>query len=571
MRTAQLLNGSSSGDSGKYYCCNNTYDFDLNGCSTNWDILHRKYLPYSNHIYQKYSSKLANHLRQNILRCKAEQRRKAEITTQAVLNKQLCQVTADNRPDTYVVNQMDSSGTQVCTGTVTTPYYSVQSNFSKSFYNIRKNDITNNSMNPSPSLVSSPLPLISLSPLLKTTAASSLRLVARPIKVNNTTTSFNTALQQSSCHNVTSQIPVRYVSVYNRCSSNSSCDNTSTMSSITFQSNNGVINHLDSERKPSSITISHMNKTNNNTSNFAAAEHQHQLQRNEKFVTICNFNSAARFNSKSSSYDNKQNRRESGNCNRHLVNNEGNPGNNLLLSKIYEKPVIYKQRILVRYLKPPTPCPPPPIIVKEIRHPTTLSSMVNQKQVPTASQLIIIRQRPPLPRTPSPIVIRETPPDKPKINKYPTVIYRQIQCPDHHQQKQSHLSSSRASEEAAPSSAKKKIVIEQLPNLPPKPRPIIIEKWLPYKKVMPKVIYEQTSASNKDNISDNKTAKQIQQQGYHSIRTIKREVPRVKIIPDICQAETIKINPDEYMARYEGRLCRPDMVLKILKKLVYCS
>ncbi|KAI3383330.1 hypothetical protein SNEBB_007309 [Seison nebaliae] len=61
--------------------------------------------------------------------------------------------------------------------------------------------------------------------------------------------------------------------------------------------------------------------------------------------------------------------------------------------------VVYKQKVGIRYLQPPTPKPLGPIFVKE-------SSLMNNER---SVSPILIRQRPPEPRTPSPLILREKP------------------------------------------------------------------------------------------------------------------------------------------------------------------
>ncbi|CAF3536576.1 unnamed protein product [Rotaria socialis] len=59
--------------------------------------------------------------------------------------------------------------------------------------------------------------------------------------------------------------------------------------------------------------------------------------------------------------------------------------------------VAYKQNVIVRWLKPPTPPPPAPIIIREIHCP------------PEIPPPIIYRQIPQSPPTPPPIIVREQP------------------------------------------------------------------------------------------------------------------------------------------------------------------
>ncbi|CAF2482099.1 unnamed protein product [Rotaria sp. Silwood2] len=75
----------------------------------------------------------------------------------------------------------------------------------------------------------------------------------------------------------------------------------------------------------------------------------------------------------------------------------------------------YKQQVIVRYLRPPTPPSPGPLIIKEIREPQ-----------PAAAPPIVIRTRAPREKTPPPIVIREAPPNLPHIDTNPQYVTRVV-------------------------------------------------------------------------------------------------------------------------------------------------
>ncbi|CAF1536921.1 unnamed protein product [Adineta steineri] len=131
------------------------------------------------------------------------------------------------------------------------------------------------------------------------------------------------------------------------------------------------------------------------------------------------------------------------------------------------EPVVYKQQIAVRYLCPPTPPPPAPLIIREVRAPE-LSSLPP----------IIIRQRPPAPITPPPIIIRERPPTPPCYST-PEIIYKQV---------------------SSGQNTSRRVIIERLPPMPAKPPDIIVERWLPYKQQKRQVIYEKALPNN-DNLT----------------------------------------------------------------------
>jgi hypothetical protein len=75
----------------------------------------------------------------------------------------------------------------------------------------------------------------------------------------------------------------------------------------------------------------------------------------------------------------------------------------------------YKQQVIVRYLRPPTPPSPGPLIVKEVREPQ-----------PAAAPPLVIRTRAPRERTPPPIIIREAPPQLPQVDTNPQYVTRVV-------------------------------------------------------------------------------------------------------------------------------------------------
>ncbi|CAF0721683.1 unnamed protein product [Rotaria sp. Silwood1] len=119
--------------------------------------------------------------------------------------------------------------------------------------------------------------------------------------------------------------------------------------------------------------------------------------------------------------------------------------------------VVYRKEIRIRYLQPPTPPPPAPIIIREKRIPPA----------PPQSPLLI-RERKPEARTPPPLTIRERPPTPPPPLE-PCIIDKNI---------------------PPPPPQPRQIIIERLPTPPPKPRTVIFEKWLPYKKLKRPVLLQ---------------------------------------------------------------------------------
>ncbi|CAF4034010.1 unnamed protein product [Rotaria sp. Silwood2] len=119
--------------------------------------------------------------------------------------------------------------------------------------------------------------------------------------------------------------------------------------------------------------------------------------------------------------------------------------------------LVYRKEIRIRYLQPPTPPPPAPIIIRE-------------KQLPPKppESPLLIRERKPEPVTPPPLTIRERPPTPPPPLE-PCIIDKPL---------------------PPPPPPPRPIIIERLPTPPPKPRTVIFEKWLPYKKVKRPILLE---------------------------------------------------------------------------------
>ncbi|CAF1251627.1 unnamed protein product [Rotaria magnacalcarata] len=119
--------------------------------------------------------------------------------------------------------------------------------------------------------------------------------------------------------------------------------------------------------------------------------------------------------------------------------------------------LVYRKEIRIRYLQPPTPPPPAPIIIRE-------------KQLPSAppQSPLFIRERKPESSTPPPLTIRERPPSPPPLLE-PYIIDKTL---------------------PPPPPQPRQVIIERLPTPPPKPRTVIFEKWLPYKKVKRPILLE---------------------------------------------------------------------------------
>lgn len=83
------------------------------------------------------------------------------------------------------------------------------------------------------------------------------------------------------------------------------------------------------------------------------------------------------------------------------INHDENPE---VIEKVYTNEIEYVQEMAIRYLRPPTPPQPGPLIITE-------GPAVRTQPAPP----LIIRQQPPRPMTPEPLVLREAPPSPPPL------------------------------------------------------------------------------------------------------------------------------------------------------------
>ncbi|UJR22797.1 hypothetical protein I4U23_025828 [Adineta vaga] len=142
----------------------------------------------------------------------------------------------------------------------------------------------------------------------------------------------------------------------------------------------------------------------------------------------------------------------------HQINSLDNPP--VKVVKPNSQNVVYKKEIRIRYLQPPTPPPPAPIIIREKQLPP------NPPESP-----LLIREKKPEARTPPPLTIRERPPTPPPPTE-PCIIDKPV---------------------PPPPPQPRQIIIERLPTPPPKPRTVIFEKWLPYKKVKRPILLQKVT------------------------------------------------------------------------------
>jgi len=190
--------------------------------------------------------------------------------------------------------------------------------------------------------------------------------------------------------------------------------------------------------------------------------------------------------------------------NGYKINFDPNPQ---IIRKHANDAVTYKQEVAVRYLRPPTPPPPGPLIIKEVRNPAL-----------PAAPPIVIRQRPPRPATPPPLIIRERPP-QPPAQLAPKLVTKPL---------------------PPPPPPPRRVIIERMPPLPPKPQSIIVERWLPYKQQKRRVIYQK--------------APPVQPPTPQKNLIIQWEGTQARVVKEFRNLGIIKADPNTYVQQYGSQL-----------------
>ena len=178
-----------------------------------------------------------------------------------------------------------------------------------------------------------------------------------------------------------------------------------------------------------------------------------------------------------------------------------------IIHKQLNQTVNYIQPVTIKYLKPPTPATTGEIIIKQ-------EADVRVEKAPP----VIIRQQPCETATPEPLVLKEQPPVVP-----PEIENKVISIPG---------------KLLAP--PPRKMIIEKLPMLPNKPRPIIIEKWLPYEPQTRVVKF--VRAQQVDNWSSEKNL------------IIQWDSPRAVVTKEVHELGTVRCDPSEYMRLHRNDL-----------------
>lgn len=182
----------------------------------------------------------------------------------------------------------------------------------------------------------------------------------------------------------------------------------------------------------------------------------------------------------------------------------------------------YTQNVMVKYLRPPTPPPPGDLVIRNETESTTL--------IPPPQ---IIREVPERSRTPEPIIIREAPPRPPSPiqRKVVKIVDKTLTLPP------------------------RRIVVEKLPKLPPKPQPVIIERWLPYEKQKRKVVYEKSTKSRA--VSEERPKNLI----------VQWDSPHVNYKTSINWLGIESADPEEYKRRYGTSLVRTEELPQFVKDI----
>ena len=94
-----------------------------------------------------------------------------------------------------------------------------------------------------------------------------------------------------------------------------------------------------------------------------------------------------------------------------------------------------------------------------------------------------------------------------------------------------------------------------MPPLPAKPRPVIIEKWLPYKTPAERpVIYERAEQSE-------------QARSPQRNLILQYEPARVRIEQEIQNAGYFRVDPETYRAQFGSQLRRTDSIRRVLQNI----
>ncbi|CAF3429638.1 unnamed protein product [Rotaria socialis] len=170
---------------------------------------------------------------------------------------------------------------------------------------------------------------------------------------------------------------------------------------------------------------------------------------------------------------------------------------------------VYKQQVYLRQYQPPTPEPIDIQVHEVIVKPPVQRAPIHVHVAPSQNS----RAQ----RTPSPILIRSAPPQAPLVAPEPLVFHKYVPVDYQtlHQQ----------------------IVIHRHPEMPPKPRPIVVEQWLPNKPAPKRVTYRH---------ADHDAYAKEQFERTHN-RFIEYKKPHTTIEVEIVRLPIVTLNPSEYV------------------------
>ncbi|CAF0758044.1 unnamed protein product [Didymodactylos carnosus] len=174
-----------------------------------------------------------------------------------------------------------------------------------------------------------------------------------------------------------------------------------------------------------------------------------------------------------------------------------------LIERRESKQQNYKQPVYLKQIQPPTPDP-----VEIQVHEVLVKPQIQPRPIHVR---IAAREQ----KTPSPILIQSQPPNPlPQLEQ--NIVYKKfIPSPQHAHSQQ--------------------VIIHRYPELPPKPRPIIIEQWLPYKPAPKRITYR--------HIDQNELQQTVQQQKNIIIEYSK---PRATIEVELIRLPIQRQNPSQY-------------------------
>ncbi|CAF2381047.1 unnamed protein product [Rotaria sp. Silwood2] len=170
---------------------------------------------------------------------------------------------------------------------------------------------------------------------------------------------------------------------------------------------------------------------------------------------------------------------------------------------------VYKQQVYLRQYQPPTP-EPVEIQIQEV--------VVKPKpQRPPIHVYVGQASDRDIQRTPSPILIKSAPPQpQPHLNE--PIVYNKYIPVDYKQPPQ-------------------QIIIHRYPEMPPKPRPIVVEQWLPNKPAPKRITYRTV---DRDEFLQSETERQ------HN-RFIEYKKPHTTVEFELVRLPVIKLKPEEYL------------------------